>query len=144
MPLAMASCRFNIFVISPRKYADIFEKQTPMLSWTWKIYGIQYVKVDIRTNKPLNGHFRFRLSCSVSIQDWPHTRFSSVWSVLDGDNRTSGDSTLYKYDYYVFFTCRPSCFGVRWSANKYFIFLASQKCPASFTQMTIKPFSSTH
>ena len=51
------------------KYADIFEKQTPMLSWTWRIYGIQYDKVDIRTNKPLNAHFRFRLSCSVSIQD---------------------------------------------------------------------------
>ena len=51
------------------KYADIFEKQTPMLSWTWRIYGIQYVKADIRTNKPLNRHFRFRLSCSVSIQD---------------------------------------------------------------------------
>ena len=51
------------------KYADVFEKQTTILSWTWKIYGIQYVKVDIRTNKPVNDHFRFRLSCSVSIQD---------------------------------------------------------------------------
>ena len=51
------------------KYADIFEKETTILSWTWKIYGIQYVKVDIRTNKPLNGHFRFRLSFSVSLMD---------------------------------------------------------------------------
>ena len=56
------------------KYADIFEKQTTILSWTWRIYGIQYVKVDIRTNKPVNAHIRFRLSCSVSIQDWLQTR----------------------------------------------------------------------
>ena len=51
------------------KYADIFEKETIILSWTWRIYGIQYVKVDIRTNKPLNAHFRFRLSFSVSLMD---------------------------------------------------------------------------
>ena len=31
-----------------------------------RIYGIQYVKVDIRTNKPLNAHFRFRLSCGYA------------------------------------------------------------------------------
>ena len=52
------------------KYADIFEKQTPkLLSWTWRIYGIQYVKVDIRTNKPLNVLVRLRLSFSVSLMD---------------------------------------------------------------------------
>ena len=51
------------------KYADIFEKQTPMLSWTWRIYGIHYVKVYIRTNKPLNVLVRLRLSFSVSLMD---------------------------------------------------------------------------
>ena len=51
------------------KYADIFEKQTTFLSWTWRIYGIQYVKVDIRTNKPLNVLVRLRLSFSVSLMD---------------------------------------------------------------------------
>ena len=51
------------------KYADIFEKQTTILSWTWKIYGIQYIKVDIRTNKPLNVLVRLRLSFSVSLMD---------------------------------------------------------------------------
>ena len=56
------------------KYADIFEKQTTILSWTWKIYGIQYVKVDIRTNKPLNGHFRFRLSCRLRYRYRHQTR----------------------------------------------------------------------
>ena len=49
--------------------ADIFDTKTSFLSWTWRIYGIQYVKVDVRTNKPLNGHFRFWLSCSVSLLD---------------------------------------------------------------------------
>ena len=51
------------------KYADIFEKQTTFLLWTWRIYGIQYVKVDIRTNKPLNVLVRLRLSFSVSLMD---------------------------------------------------------------------------
>ena len=32
----------------------------------YAVYGIQYIKVDIRTNKPLNGHFRFRLSCGYA------------------------------------------------------------------------------
>ena len=51
------------------KYADIFEKQTTILSWTWRIYGIQHVKVHIRTNKPLNVLVRLRLSFSVSLMD---------------------------------------------------------------------------
>ena len=43
---------------------DLFVKQTPKVNCyhghvTWRIYGIQYVKVDIRTNEPLNDHFRF-------------------------------------------------------------------------------------
>ena len=57
------------------KYADIFENKTTILSWTWRIYGIQYVKVDIRTNKPLNAHFRFRLSCRLRYRYGQQTRF---------------------------------------------------------------------
>ena len=60
------------------KYADIFEKQTTILSWTWKIYGIQYVKVDIRTNKPLNGHFQFRLSCRLRYRYRHQTRKNTI------------------------------------------------------------------
>ena len=41
----------------------------PHTSKVAPLYGIQYVKVDIRTNKPLNAHFRFRLSFSVSLMD---------------------------------------------------------------------------
>ena len=44
----------------------------PMLSYALlklKLLTLHYVKVDIRTNKPVNDGFRFRLSCSVSIQD---------------------------------------------------------------------------
>ena len=73
--------RINMTQVSAlhAKYADIFEEQTTMLSWTWRIYGIQYVikalvKVDIRTNKPLNGHFRFRLSCRLRYRYRPYTR----------------------------------------------------------------------
>ena len=65
------------------KYADIFEKQTSILSWTWRIYGIQYVKVDIRTNKPLNVLVRLRLSFSVSLMDWQQTPF-----IIDSDFQT--------------------------------------------------------
>ena len=65
------------------KYADIFEKETAILSWTWRIYATQYVKVDIRTNKPLNAHFRFRLSFSVSLMDWQQTRFNDTNNYYD-------------------------------------------------------------
>ena len=56
------------------KYADIFEQKPTILSWTWRIYGIQYVKVDIRTNKPPNAHFRFRLSCRLRYRYRQQTR----------------------------------------------------------------------
>ena len=75
------------------KYADIFEKQTPMLSWTWRIYGIQYVKVDIRTNKPLNVLVRLRLSFSVSLMDWQQTRSFTYSSIVSG-SRQGTDTCL--------------------------------------------------
>ena len=62
----------------PSKIADIFEKQTTILSLTWSIYGIQYVKVGIRTNKPPNGHFRFRLSCRLRYRYRHQTRLINV------------------------------------------------------------------
>ena len=60
MTLTMASCQ----CCYPSK----------LLSWTWRIYSIQYVKVDIWTNKPLNDHFRFRLSCRLRYRYRPHIR----------------------------------------------------------------------
>ena len=72
------------------KYANIFEKQTTFLSWTWRIYGIQYVKVDIRTNKPLNAHFRFRLSFSVSLMDWQQTRLGDMGHIGFRDKTVFG------------------------------------------------------
>ena len=68
------SCIIKVSAIRA-KYADIFEKQTTFLSWTWRINGIQYVKVDIRTNKPLNSHFRFRLSYRLCYRYRQQTRF---------------------------------------------------------------------
>ena len=58
----------------------LFAKQTPnwpkLLSWT--IYGIQYAKVDIRTNKPLNSvplqprvyHFDTKLTIDSLIMEY--------------------------------------------------------------------------
>ena len=68
------SCVIKVSAIRA-KYADVFEKQTTILSWTWRIYGIQYIKIDIRTNKPLNGHFRFRLSRTLRYRYRQQTRF---------------------------------------------------------------------
>ena len=69
---------FTRGLLRNQKYADIFEKKPTILSLTWRIYGIQYVKVDIQTNKPLNGQFRFRLSCRLRYRYGQQTRFYMV------------------------------------------------------------------
>ena len=76
LPAATTFTRWLLRSQSYAKYADIFEKQTTILSWTWRIYCIQYVKVDIRTNKLLNGHFRFRLSCRLCYRYRQQTRIT--------------------------------------------------------------------
>ena len=62
---------------------------------------MQYVKVDIRTNKPLNGHFRFRLSCRLRYRYRQQTRFVFVLKKNIAVNRKKRPLCLMVHDNFV-------------------------------------------